>query len=85
MKRNMSENSSESGNSRLVTYRTEDGRTKIDVRMEDETAWLTQAQMAELFQTTKQNVNLHINNAFREGEFGENSAVKDSLTTAADG
>jgi hypothetical protein len=85
MKRGISTNTSESGNSGLVIYQTEDGRTKIDVRMEDETVWLTQAQMAELFQTTKQNVSLHINNAFREGELAENSVVKDYLTTAADG
>ncbi len=69
----------------IIMYRTEDGLTKIDVRMEDETVWLTQAQMAELFQTTKQNISLHISNCFREGELQENSVVKESLTTAADG
>ncbi len=66
-------------------YQTEDGQTKIDVRMEDETVWLTQAQMAELFQTSKQNVSLHINNVFKEGELDEISVVKEYLTTAADG
>ena len=69
----------------IIMYRTEDGLTKIDVRMEDETVWLTQAQMAELFQTTKQNISLHISNCFKEGELQENSVVKESLTTAADG
>jgi hypothetical protein len=74
-----------SGNTEIVIYQTEDGRTKIQVRMENETVWLTQAQMVELFQTTKQNVSLHINNAFREGELEESSVVKEYLTTAADG
>jgi hypothetical protein len=53
--------------------------------MEDETVWLTQAQMAELFQSTKQNISLHINNAFKEGELAPFSVVKESLTTAVDG
>jgi len=52
--------------------------------MKDETVWLTQAQMTELFQTTKQNISLHINNAFKEGELNQSSVVKESLTTAAD-
>jgi len=51
-------------NSEIIIYQTEDGQTKIDVIMEDETVWLAQLQMAELFQTTKQNISLHINNAF---------------------
>ena len=66
-------------------YQTEDGLTKIDVTLEDETVWLNQAQMAELFQTTKQNISYHINNCFKEGELNETSVVKDFLTTAADG
>ncbi|MDR0697102.1 MAG: virulence RhuM family protein [Christensenellaceae bacterium] len=53
--------------------------------MEDETVWLTQSQMAELFQSTKQNISLHINNAFKEGELDPFSVVKESLTTAVDG
>ena len=69
----------------LIIYQTEDGQTKIDVRMEDETVWLSQAQMAELFQTTKQNISLHINNVFKEGELSPNSVVKEYLTTADDG
>ncbi len=55
------------------------------MRLEDETVWLTQAQMAELFQTSKQNVSLHTNNIFKEKELSPDSVVKDSLTTAADG
>ena len=69
----------------FLVYRTEDGKLKIDVRFEGETVWLTQAHMAELFQTTKQNVSAHIQNIFEEGELLENSVVKESLTTAADG
>lgn len=72
-------------NSQIIIYQTEDKRTKIDVRMEDETVWLTQAQMAELFQTTKQNISLHISNAIKEGELAAISVVKEYLTTAADG
>ena len=71
--------------SEIVLYQTEDGQTKIDVRLEDETVWLNQKQMVELFQTTKQNVSLHIRNIFKEGELKENSVVKDYLTAAADG
>ena len=69
----------------IVIYQTENGLTKIDVRFENETVWLTQAQMAELFQTTKQNISYHINNCFKEGELDEKSVVKDFLTTASDG
>ncbi|HXH92641.1 MAG TPA: virulence RhuM family protein [Thermoanaerobaculia bacterium] len=69
----------------FLVYQTQDGKLKIDVRFEGETVWLTQQQMAELFQTTKQNVSLHILNVFSECELAEDSVVKDSLTTAADG
>jgi hypothetical protein len=72
-------------NSEILLYQTEDGQTKIDVRLEEETVWLNQKQMTELFQTTKQNISLHIRNIFKEGELVENSVVKDYLTTAADG
>lgn len=72
-------------NSEVLLYQTEDGQTKIDVRIENETVWLAQKQMVKLFQTTKQNVSLHIRNIFKEGELEENSVVKESLTTAADG
>jgi hypothetical protein len=72
-------------NSEIVIYQAEDGKTKIDVRMEDETVWLTQLQMAELFQTTKQNINLHINNAFEEGELLPEATVKEYLTVQKEG
>src|SRR5471030_999707 len=69
----------------FLVYQTADGKLKIDVRFEGETVWLTQQQMAELLQTSKQNVSLHIQNVFSEGELAEVSVVKESLTTAADG
>jgi len=72
-------------NTEILLYQTEDGQTKVEVRLESETVWLTQSQMVELFQTTKQNISLHIRNIFREGELQEVSVVKYSLTTAFDG
>lgn len=69
----------------ILLYQTEDGATRIDVRFQDETAWVTQMQMTELFQTTKQNVSLHIKNIFEEGELIKNAVVKESLTTSSDG
>ena len=71
--------------SEILLYQTDDGQTKIDVRLENETVWLSQKQMVELFQTTKQNISLHIRNIFKEGELDEISVVKDYLTTASDG
>ncbi|MBU3978351.1 virulence RhuM family protein [Patescibacteria group bacterium] len=69
----------------MIIYKTENGQTKIDVRFEDEDVWLTQNALAELFQTTKQNIGQHIKNIFKEGELQQNSVVKDFFTTAADG
>ena len=71
--------------SQLIIYQAEDGRIKIDVRFQDETVWLTQQLMADLFQTTKQNVSLHIKNIFEENELAEAPVVKEFLTTASDG
>lgn len=71
--------------SELILYQTDDGQTKIEVKLEGDTVWLTQGQMTDLFQTTKQNISLHIKNIFSENELDENSVVKDFLTTAADG
>jgi len=76
---------SDSNPSALILYQTEDGRTHLQVRLENQTVWLSQSQMAELFQTTKQNVSLHLQNIFEEGELAEDSVVKDYLTTATDG
>jgi hypothetical protein len=69
----------------ILFYQTEDLRTRIEVRLENETVWLNQLQMSELFQTSKQNVSLHIQNIFQERELEEGSVVKEYLTTAADG
>lgn len=71
--------------SELVLYTSDDGRTRLDLRIEGRTVWLTQLEIAELFQTTKQNVSLHARNIFEDGELAEDSVVKESLTTAADG
>lgn len=72
-------------NSEILLYQTEDGQTKIDVRLEEENVWLSQVQMAELFQTSKQNVSLHIKNIYEEGELDEISTVKDYLTVQTEG
>ena len=70
---------------KIVIYQTEDGQTQIDVRLENETVWLTQAQMVELFQTTKQNVSLHLNNLYKEGELKKEGTVKEYLTVQQEG
>ena len=69
----------------ILIYQTEDGQTKIDVKFEDETVWLTQAQLCELYQTSKSNISEHIKHIFEEGELEENSVVRKFRTTAADG
>ena len=72
-------------NSSIILYQTEDGRSRIEVRLENETVWLTQQLMAELFQTTKQNIGQHLKKIFAEGELQQDSVVKKSFITAADG
>jgi hypothetical protein len=72
-------------NSEIVLYQTADGKTRLEVQFQGDTAWLTQAQMAELFQTSKQNVGQHLKNILEEGELAQESVVKDFFTTAADG
>ena len=70
----------------IVIYKAFDSsQFQIEVRVEDETVWLTQNQMINLFDATKQNISLHINNIFNEGELQRNAVVKEYLTTAADG
>ena len=81
----MSRKLPEKAYSQILIYQTEKGQTKLEVRLEEETVWLTQKGMAELYQTTKQNISLHIQNIHNEGELDENSVVKESLTTASDG
>ena len=72
-------------NGEIIIYQPNSLSHHIEVRIEDETVWLTQLQMVALFQTTKQNISLHINNIFKEEELQENSVVKYSFTTASDG
>lgn len=72
-------------NSEIVLYEYGNSKSQIQVIIESETVWLTQAQMVELFQKTKQNISLHINNCFREGELDKEGVVKEYLTTANDG
>lgn len=69
----------------IIIYQSQDGRTKIDVKVENETVWLSQSQMTELFQTTKQNISLHIKNIYEEGELDESSTVKNYLTVQNEG
>ena len=66
----------------IIIFEEED--IKLEVKLQDETVWLNQNQMVELFQSTKQNISLHIKNIFEEGELNSNSVVKYSLTTAKD-
>lgn len=68
----------------IILYHPEN-TLEIEVRMEDETVWLTQAQMVELFQSTKQNISLHINNVYKENELDRNSTVKEYLTVQKEG
>ena len=69
----------------LMLYQTEDGRTKIDVRSQDDTVWLSQKQMSELFQKDVRTVNEHIQNLFEEKELAEDSVIRNFRITAADG
>jgi hypothetical protein len=71
--------------SELLLYTSEDGRTRLDLRVESQTVWLTQLEIAELFQTTKQNVSLHAKNIFEDGELSPEATVKDSLTVQTEG
>lgn len=80
----MYENKSENqGN--IIIYQTDDGMTHIDVKFEDETVWLTQTQLCELYQTSKSNISEHIKHIFEEGELEEISVVRKFRTTASDG
>lgn len=71
--------------SQFLIYQAEDGRVKIDVRFEDESVWLTQQMMAELFQTSQQNVSLHINNIYEEGELQPEATHKEYLSVRQEG
>jgi hypothetical protein len=72
-------------NSQIIIYQNENGETKLDVRFQDETVWLTQKLMAELFQTTPQNITIHLKNIFEEGELEEKATCKDFLQVQKEG
>ena len=72
-------------NGEIIIYQNPDGGIKLDVRLEDETVWLTQIQMATLFGKDKRTISEHIGNIFREGELDENAVVRKFRTTATDG
>ena len=69
----------------LILYTTEDGKSQIKLRAKDQTVWLTQLEMAELFDATKQNISLHLKNIFEDGELDQTATVKDSLTVQTEG
>ncbi len=73
------------GKGEVIFYQTDDGKTRLEVRLQDETVWLSQKLMAELFQTTKQNISLHIQNVFDEGELMTDATVKEYLTVQTEG
>ncbi len=72
-------------NSEIILYQTESGQTKLEVKLDNETVWLSQKQMSELFQKSKATISEHISNVFKEGELEENSVVRNFRTTASDG
>lgn len=71
--------------SEFLLYQTEDGHTRIEVRLQDETVWMSQLTMAELFQTTVANINIHLNNVYEEGELSEEATIKDYLIVRQEG
>jgi len=75
----------EENKSQIIIYQTESGETKLDVRFQDETVWLTQKLMAELFQTSSQNITIHLKNIFEEGELEEKATCKDFLQVQIEG
>lgn len=76
---------SDVSNQQIVIYQTEDGKAQIDVQLERETVWLSQAQMVDLFDRNKRTISEHIGNIFKEGELQEDSVIRKSRTTASDG
>lgn len=70
--------------SELILYTTDDGRSQIALRAQEQTVWLTQLEMAELFDATRQNISLHLKNIFEDGELDADAVVKDSLTVQVD-
>ena len=83
-KNQFTDNPLEKTEGQILIYQTEGGGTKLEVQLEGETVWLTQKAMAELYQTTIPNINIHIQNIYNEGELSEDSVIKESLITASD-
>ena len=81
----MKEKTDNQERSQVILYQTEDGKTRVEVRFEQENVWLTQKMMAELFETTVANINIHLKNIFQSGEQPQNSVIKEFLITASDG
>jgi len=75
----------ESATAQFLIYQTEDGQTKLDVRFQDENVWLTQALMADLFQTSSDNISLHLKNIFAEGELTEQATAEDFSVVRQEG
>ena len=73
----MTENDSKPDKGEIIIYQTNDGKTKIDVRFEDDTVWLTQAQLVELYQSSKANISEHIKHIFEEGKLEKNSSCSE--------
>ena len=71
--------------SEIILYQTEDGRTRVQCRFEDETLWLTQVQIAELFQTSVPNINLHLKAIYAEGELAAEATIKSHLMVRLEG
>src|SRR3989344_6539643 len=81
----MKKNTENQPGGEILLYQTEDGKTRLEVQFQGDTVWLSQAQMSELFQTTKQNVSLHIQNIYDEHELERTGTVKESLTVRQEG
>ena len=69
----------------IILYQTEDGKSQIQLRAENETVWLSQLEIAELFNATKQNISLHLKNIFEDGELSTVATVKESLIVQKEG
>jgi hypothetical protein len=69
----------------IILYQPDDKSTQLEVRIDEETVWLTQTQMVDLFSSSKQNISLHINNIYKEGELNSAATVKEYLTVQIEG
>jgi hypothetical protein len=75
----------EDKNNQIIIYNTDDGQTKIEVHLKDETLWLSQKQMSQLFDCSTDNIGFHLKNVFKEAELSKNSVTEDYSVTASDG